>query len=79
MRRFAAAVLLFTARRLIRWANRINPPKTTWVDGSGKRWVFPARREGIIAFRNDTAIYTGGPTGPAMQRYLDELESQGWN
>lgn len=82
MKRRLAHCLLYIARRCISAANQLNPPKQIWIDGNGKRWEFqgpPRGAKGVLAFRNDIAIYTGGPTGRAMQRYLDELESQGWN
>lgn len=82
MRRLLAHCLLRIARNSIRAANHLNPPTQTWIDGSGKRWTLsgpPRGAKGSVDFRTDTAVYTAAPPGPAMQRYLDELESRGWN
>ncbi|MGY2019384.1 hypothetical protein [Nocardia gipuzkoensis] len=77
MRRWIAAGMLSTARYLIRTARRIHPPVVTWVDGAGKRWTYPNPRKGVLTLRS--AIYTGGPSGPAMRRYIEDHESRGWN
>lgn len=69
---------------LIRLAHRIYPPRTTFRSAAtGRAFTVLAppklnQCRGVSLPRADTAIYTAGPVGPAMQEYFQRLESRGW-
>lgn len=66
---------------LIRLAHRVYPPRVTHHGRDGSSWIIrgaPRGKSGSVRLGADSAIYTAGPMGPAMQAEYERRESRGW-